>query len=170
MYQKYACELKDHFFHRCLLVAVRDSSVIGFVVGSFLEGDGSALLENLAVKANWRRKGVASTLCAALSDWARAEGASLVYPANEPLPRWGDCLHKVALFGDAIEGPLAPWPEGRHLGHLAWAMAITAKDVRTQRRTGCRELFKASAPSDIRNDRFSAKQTSAPTQHAKRFV
>src|ERR1700744_6197820 len=62
VYQKYAYELRDHFFHRCLLVAVRNTSVIGFVAGSFLEGDGSALLENLAVEASSRRKGVASTL------------------------------------------------------------------------------------------------------------
>jgi ribosomal-protein-alanine N-acetyltransferase len=74
-YEKYVAELREDFFHRCLLVAVEGENVIGFVAGSFLEGDDAALLENLAVDANWRRRGIARALCAAFIDWAKSEGA-----------------------------------------------------------------------------------------------
>jgi [ribosomal protein S18]-alanine N-acetyltransferase len=74
-YEKYEGESRDLFFHRCLLVAADGLNVIGFVAGSFLEGDDAALFENLAVDAEWRREGVAKALCTAFIDWARAEGA-----------------------------------------------------------------------------------------------
>jgi len=73
-YEKYQGEARDDLFHRCLLVAV-DDAVRGFVAGSYLEGDDAALIENLAVDEAWRRKGVASALCAAMIAWARSEGA-----------------------------------------------------------------------------------------------
>jgi [ribosomal protein S18]-alanine N-acetyltransferase len=75
VYEKYEGEPREDFFHRCLLVAVEDGVVIGFAAGSFLEGDDAALLENLTVDVNWRRRGVARALCAALIDWAKSEGA-----------------------------------------------------------------------------------------------
>jgi ribosomal-protein-alanine N-acetyltransferase len=74
-YEKYQGELRESFFHRCLLIGVGAERVIGFVAGSFLEGDDAAVLENLAVDAAWRRRGVAKMLCAAMVDWAKAEGA-----------------------------------------------------------------------------------------------
>ncbi len=75
VYEKYEGQPRDDLFHRCLLVAAENNRVIGFVAGSFLEGDDAALLENLAVDEDWRRKGVARALCAAIADWARSEGA-----------------------------------------------------------------------------------------------
>jgi ribosomal-protein-alanine N-acetyltransferase len=74
-YEKYEAERREDFFHRCLLVASDGDHMMGFAAGSFLEGDDAALLENLAVDAPWRRKGVARALCAALIDWAKSEGA-----------------------------------------------------------------------------------------------
>lgn len=74
-YEKYEGESRELLFHRCLLVAVDAAAVIGFVAGSFLEGDDAALLENLAVAARWRRRGVAKALCVAMVEWAAAEGA-----------------------------------------------------------------------------------------------
>jgi ribosomal-protein-alanine N-acetyltransferase len=74
-YEKYESLSREDFFHRSLLVAVAGESPIGFVAGSFLEGDDAALLENLGVDLSWRRKGVAKTLCAAMMEWATSEGA-----------------------------------------------------------------------------------------------
>ena len=44
-------------------------------VAAAVEGDDTALLENLAVDAAWRRRGVASALCAGIIAWAKSEGA-----------------------------------------------------------------------------------------------
>ena len=74
-YAKYEGEPRDDFFHRSMLVAVEGENVIGFAAASYLEGDEAALLENLAVDSNWRRKGVAKALCAATAEWAKSEGA-----------------------------------------------------------------------------------------------
>jgi ribosomal-protein-alanine N-acetyltransferase len=74
-YEKYQSEYREDLFHRCLLVAADGDEVTGFVAGSYLEGDDTALLENLAVDAAWRRRGVASALCAAMMAWAKSEGA-----------------------------------------------------------------------------------------------
>lgn len=74
-YAKYEGEPRDDLFHRSMLVAVEGENVIGFAAASFLEGDDAALLENLAVDLNWRRRGVAKALCAATAEWAKSEGA-----------------------------------------------------------------------------------------------
>jgi ribosomal-protein-alanine N-acetyltransferase len=74
-YEKYQREPREDLFHRSLLVAAEGDSLIGFIAGSFLEGDDAALLENLGVDAKWRRQGIAGALCAAFICWAEAEGA-----------------------------------------------------------------------------------------------
>jgi ribosomal-protein-alanine N-acetyltransferase len=74
-YVKYEGEPRDDFFHRSMLVAVEGENIVGFAAASFLEGDDAALLENLAVDLNWRRRGVAKALCAATTEWAASEGA-----------------------------------------------------------------------------------------------
>jgi len=74
-YAKYEGEPRDDLFHRSILVAADGENVIGFAAASFLEGDDAALLENLAVDLNWRRRGVAKMLCAATMGWAKSEGA-----------------------------------------------------------------------------------------------
>jgi ribosomal-protein-alanine N-acetyltransferase len=73
-YEKYVGE-REKFFHRCLSVAVSGESVVGFVAGSYLEGDGAAGLESLVVDSAWRRRGVATALCVAVLNWAREQGA-----------------------------------------------------------------------------------------------
>ena len=74
-YAKYEGEPRDDLFHRSLLVAVEGENIVGFAAASFLEGDEAALLENLAVESNRRRRGVAKALCAAMMEWAENEGA-----------------------------------------------------------------------------------------------
>lgn len=74
-YAKYEGEPRDDLFHRSMLVAVEGENVVGFAAASYLEGDDAALLENLAVDLNWRRRGVAKALCAATIEWAKSEGA-----------------------------------------------------------------------------------------------
>ncbi len=78
VYAKYVERAREQLFHRCLLVVTVDESVIGFAVGSFLEGDESAVLESVVVDGSWRRKGMATALCEAIADWAKAEGARAV--------------------------------------------------------------------------------------------
>lgn len=78
VYAKYVDRTRDQLFHRCLLVATVDEGVTGFTVGSFLEGNQAAVLESVVVDATWRRKGIATALCAAIADWARGEGARAV--------------------------------------------------------------------------------------------
>jgi [ribosomal protein S18]-alanine N-acetyltransferase len=74
-YAKYEGEPRDDLFHRSMLVAVEGENIVGFAAASYLEGDDAALLENLAVDLNWRRRGVAKALCAATIEWAMSEGA-----------------------------------------------------------------------------------------------
>jgi len=59
---------------RCLLVAERDGGVVGFAVG-LMGADGVGELEGMVVAEFARRAGVGRTLCGAVIDWCRVEGA-----------------------------------------------------------------------------------------------
>jgi len=65
---------------RCLFVAETDGEVIGFAVGKVIGvGPGSsAELESVAVDLEERRGGVGRTLCLAVIDWCRGQGAELM--------------------------------------------------------------------------------------------
>lgn len=78
MYAKYVNRTREQLFHRCLLVAVADEGVIGFAVGSFLEGDEAAVLESVVVDVARRRNGIATALFEAIADWAKVQGARAV--------------------------------------------------------------------------------------------
>ncbi|NYF79809.1 ribosomal protein S18-alanine N-acetyltransferase [Granulicella arctica] len=58
---------------RCLLVAWQDEAMMGFAVGKVIGAE--AELESVAVRSSARRGGVGLALCAAVVDWAWAQGA-----------------------------------------------------------------------------------------------
>ena len=72
-YEKYQSRTREDLFHRRLLVALDDLGVVGFVAGTFLEGNEAAVLENLAVDVKSRRRGIARALCVAWIDWAKTK-------------------------------------------------------------------------------------------------
>jgi ribosomal-protein-alanine N-acetyltransferase len=62
---------------RCLFVAEGESRLIGFAVGKVIGMgfESSSELESVAVSSDARRAGVGQSLCAAVIDWCRAQGA-----------------------------------------------------------------------------------------------
>lgn len=62
---------------RCLFVAEGECQLIGFAVGKVIGMgfESSSELESVAVSSDARRAGVGRSLCAAVIDWCRAQGA-----------------------------------------------------------------------------------------------
>jgi [ribosomal protein S18]-alanine N-acetyltransferase len=58
---------------RCLMVAEVKGRLVGFAVGKVAAGVGE--LESIAVADEERRRGVGRTLCTAVMEWCRAQGA-----------------------------------------------------------------------------------------------
>jgi ribosomal protein S18 acetylase RimI-like enzyme len=76
----YAGILETTAIQRCLFVAEKDDSLIGFAVGLLhpAESNRVAELESVVVSANARRAGIGRALCRAVLDWSRSQGASEV--------------------------------------------------------------------------------------------
>lgn len=71
----------DSIPHRCLLVALKNETLAGFAVGvippaNAAEPTLAAELESVAVAATARRTGIGRTLCTAVIDWCRFQGAT----------------------------------------------------------------------------------------------
>jgi [ribosomal protein S18]-alanine N-acetyltransferase len=66
----------DAGVRRCLFVAEAAGELIGFAVGKVVGGESSAELESVAVGVDARRRGVGKTLCGAVADWCREQGAA----------------------------------------------------------------------------------------------
>jgi ribosomal-protein-alanine N-acetyltransferase len=65
------------YVQRCLFVAeVAESALIGFAVGKV--AGGIAELESIAVDSGARRSGIGRTLCSAVIDWCRGQGAAAI--------------------------------------------------------------------------------------------
>ncbi len=58
---------------RVLFVGEEGGELVGFAVGKVVAGEGE--LESAVVRAEGRRRGLGSTLCRAVMEWVRAEGA-----------------------------------------------------------------------------------------------
>ena len=65
---------------RCLFVAADGRNIHGFAVGKALGHghDTEAELESVVVRAEERREGIGSSLCRAVMDWSRQEGAAAI--------------------------------------------------------------------------------------------
>ena len=63
---------------RCLVVAESDEKLLGFAVGKaiLLATEGVGELESVAVDETARRRGVGRSLCEAVVDWSRRQGAA----------------------------------------------------------------------------------------------
>jgi [ribosomal protein S18]-alanine N-acetyltransferase len=62
---------------RCLFVAESDRGLVGFAVGKVIGMglESSSELESVAVSSDARRTGVGRSLCAAVIEWCRTQGA-----------------------------------------------------------------------------------------------
>lgn len=63
---------------KIILVARGGAVLLGFVAGSWLEGEEAAELENLAIREEFRRKGLGRFLCEDFARWAAEHGAKAV--------------------------------------------------------------------------------------------
>jgi ribosomal-protein-alanine N-acetyltransferase len=64
---------------RCFVVAEIGEKLLGFAVGKVIlsaAGDGTGELESVAVDETARRRGVGRSLCEAVVDWSRGQGAA----------------------------------------------------------------------------------------------
>ena len=59
---------------RCIFVALKDESLAGFAVGILQPP--TAELESVVVSTNARRLGIGRSLCTAVLDWSRTQGAT----------------------------------------------------------------------------------------------
>ncbi len=79
---------------RVLVARGQDGTMEGFAVATLVRAAGVAELENIAVAAGARRRGVGRALCGAAVIWARDEGAQVV-----ELEVWEGNAAAVALYG-----------------------------------------------------------------------
>jgi ribosomal-protein-alanine N-acetyltransferase len=63
---------------RCLFIAERENTLLGFAVGKVVNKGCEAELESVAVATEARRSGIGRALCAAVIDWCRAQGAEAI--------------------------------------------------------------------------------------------
>ncbi len=63
---------------RCLFVAESERGLVGFAVGKVIGMglESSSELESVAVSSDARRTGVGRSLCAAVIEWCRTQGAA----------------------------------------------------------------------------------------------
>ena len=70
----------EKYVERHVLVAESHGALAGYAVGKLLHAGGEKLaeIENIAVAAAWRRRGVGQALCEGVIAWCRAQGADVV--------------------------------------------------------------------------------------------
>jgi ribosomal-protein-alanine N-acetyltransferase len=70
--------LESDIPQRCLFVAEKNGSLIGFAVGLLhpVASERIAELESVVVSDSYRRAGIGGALCRAVFDWSRTQGAT----------------------------------------------------------------------------------------------
>lgn len=76
----YAVILSGDGLRRCLFVAEIGGELAGFAVGKVIEAERETLaeLESVAVRGDSRRRGVGQSLCHAVAEWCRVQGAAVI--------------------------------------------------------------------------------------------
>ena len=89
---------------RCLFVAESERGLIGFAVGKVIGSgsESSSELESVVVSLDARRTGVGRSLCAAVIDWCRAQGAAAI--ELEVRAASGGAIALYSGLGFVVEG------------------------------------------------------------------